>query len=213
MGKITVKHYLNKDLNPRIKDNQKTYPVYVQVIVLTKNLKFKSNGVYFDYLSDVNIQNDNILNILDIERKDIERVVGGMLENNRTDLITSKNICFYTQSINSLIDNNICKLFIEERGDKFLPEIFMYETYSHIKELIYFFNNGLPIYDISERVRYCFDALNVLNNLFLHRDFLVYDLFYGDKFDLIVSELNMYTTFEPKETEKLINAIQDLVKL
>lgn len=211
MGKITVKHYLNKDLNPRIKDNQKTYPVYVQVIVLTKNLKFKSNGVYFDYLSDGNIQNDNILNILDIERKDIERVVGGMLENNRTDLITSKNICFYTQSINSLIDNNVCKLFVEERGDKFLPEIFMSETYSHIKELIYFFNDILPIYNISERVRYCFDALSVLDNL--HGDYLVYDLFYGDKFDLIVRELNIYTSFNTAETEKLIDAIQYLVKL
>ncbi len=33
MGKITVKHYLNKKLKPEIKNNEKFYTVYVQITV------------------------------------------------------------------------------------------------------------------------------------------------------------------------------------
>ena len=38
MGKITVNHFVNKDLKPILEGNRLKYPVYIQVIVLTKNL-------------------------------------------------------------------------------------------------------------------------------------------------------------------------------
>jgi len=43
MGKITVKHYINKRILPEIIDNIEYYPIYVQVTIRRKSVQFKSN--------------------------------------------------------------------------------------------------------------------------------------------------------------------------
>jgi len=44
MGKITVIHFLNKNLKPKIINNEKHYPVYLQITRNRKNHQFKSTS-------------------------------------------------------------------------------------------------------------------------------------------------------------------------
>ena len=69
MGKITAKHYVNKDLKPL----GGLYPLYVQVIYNRKVYKFKSSNSIFEYASDELLEIDFTKAILNTEIQDILR--------------------------------------------------------------------------------------------------------------------------------------------
>jgi len=212
MSKITVKHYLNKDLNPEIKDNKIKYPIYVHVIVLKKNLKFKSNNNYFSYLSESDIENEMIMNILNDEKKIIDVIITDLLEKGKEDLITSKNLSTYTQNLNDLIEVKFCNLIREERNGKFVPNVILNGNYSDINEIIYFYNNESPISDISENVHYCLNAIQSIYEDINKENFYVYDLFGGLKHDKILSALNYSSNFDDMETNKMLMLLQHLTE-
>ena len=215
MGKITVKHYLNKGLNPRIVNNKKQYPVYIQVFVLGKSLRFKSANHFFEYMSEADFENGLISNVLSIEREDIEKIVNSLISIGKPDLITSKNLNFYSQNAVDVIDNNFNKLLDIESNEnsKFIPSMLLSATYSEIRELIYFYNDESPIADIGYNVKDCLDALNQLWDYTTKEIVLVFDFFYGDKFERFMRDLRIWADGDAEKANRLIQSIQKLLSL
>jgi hypothetical protein len=54
--KITVKHYLNKNLKPLIKNDTEYYPLYVEVILKSRRSTFKSRLKEFEFLTQNEFQ-------------------------------------------------------------------------------------------------------------------------------------------------------------
>ncbi len=94
MGKITISHYLNKNLAPKIINGEKLYPVYVQVIVNRKMTQFKSNNV-FSYLSLDKWTNKLVLNALYEEKKVLEIIIRDLIKQGKPELINSENLRMY----------------------------------------------------------------------------------------------------------------------
>ena len=92
MGKITVKHYLNKTVKPRFNGKTNTYPIYVQIIANRVNYKMKSNFDYWEgYITDSDFDSDFVRNSLNKERQEIEKVVSYLIENDKTDLLNTNS--------------------------------------------------------------------------------------------------------------------------
>ena len=71
MGKITVKHYINKDLKPV----GGLYPLYVQIIYNRKVYKIKSFITIFEYVNEEILKTLKTSVILEQEIRDIERTI------------------------------------------------------------------------------------------------------------------------------------------
>lgn len=56
MGKITVKHYLNKRLKPEIDGNRKYYPLYVSITVNQRNIR-KRSAIYLTDFTEKEFEN------------------------------------------------------------------------------------------------------------------------------------------------------------
>lgn len=212
MGKITVNHFLNKDLNAIQKGNQTTYPVYVQVIVLKKNLKFKSNNIFFDYLSEDEINNSQIISLLEKEKKVVEDIIFDLLAKEKEDLITSKNINLYSERLDYMIERKFPELvFLESRKyKKFVPKAILNSSYSEINEIIFFYNESGPLSSISKEVGNCLSAIEQIIDTIEKEHFSVYDLFGGDKHDQILYDLDSYTGYDEKLTNELLLSLQNL---
>lgn len=215
MEKITVQHFVNKDLIPRIENGKRKYPLYVQVIALRKNLRFKSNNNYFVYLSESELDNEFAKSMLQHEIDTIEYIVRDLIDIDKKELITSKNLGMYSQNLNDIIQDKFCKLLLREHEEtgEFVPNILLSSSYDDINEIIFFYNDDKPIISISEKTRYCLKAIEAIYDETQKGQFYVYDLFYGKKQEVIKHEINHYTGFDEKETERMILSLQDLTQL
>lgn len=212
MEKITVNHFVNRELKPITENNKKKYPVYVQVIVLTKNLKFKSGNSFFEYMSEQDIKNEMVLSVLEDEKNTIERIVSDLISKEKTELITSKILSQYSKNLINVIENNFCKMLLSEREKtkKFIPNILLSASYSDINEIVFFYNDHTPIVQISEDLHACYNAAHVIyENKSTHK-FCVYDLFFGSKQEVIIECFNFYTGDQETETAEMLKAIQNL---
>lgn len=215
MGKVTVNHYLNKDLSPVQKDNQWRYPVYVQVIALRKNLRFKSNNGFFAYLSDEDLKYPEILSLLEREKQLIENIVSDLINKNLEDDITSKNLNLYSQNLDDMIENNFSKLLSIEskKYDKFIPNLFLNSSYSDINEIICFFNESSPLINISEEISLCLSAVDAIKDEIKFKLFCIYDLFGGERHKQIKFLIDSYTAYDEKHTNELLGSLQNLALL
>lgn len=213
MEKITVQHFVNEDLNPRIENNRKKYPLYVQVITLRRHLRFKSNDKFFEYLSKNELKNEHVEMLLRTEKQCLERIVRDLINLDKKDLITSKNLSFYSQDLFDVIDNKFCKLLLKESIETkaFVPDVLTSATYSEIYEVIKFFNDSIPISSVSKSVNICLMSIQALTDCFKNETLYVYDIFYGDKKESIESELYNYTA--GGDIDEMIESIQNLIVL
>lgn len=213
MEKITIQHFVNKNLNPRIENNKKKFPLYVQVITLRRHLRFKSNNKYFEYLSDDELSNEYVEKMLLSEKECLETIVRDLINCDRKDLITSKNLSFYSQNLFDIIDNKFCKLLQQESSEvkMFVPDILLSATYSDIDEIINFFGSESPISDISANVGLGLKTIQALNESMGKQTLYIYDLFFGSKKEIIEKELFNYTAGE--DTGKMIASLQNTVQL
>lgn len=210
MGKITVRHFLNKELNSVQKGSKLAYPVYVQVIVLMKNLKFKSNNHLFYYLSEDEIKDKQVLAFLDEERKTVENIVSNLMERGKEDLITSKNVNMLSENLDDMIERKFSELIKKEKDGKFVPNLILEGSYTEINEIIFFYNDSTPLKNISTNVDYCLQAIEQIKEIIEEQLFYVYDLFGGPKQDRLLSCLNSYTGYDEKLTNELFESLQYL---
>lgn len=213
MAKVTVKHYLNKELNPILKAGEASYPLYVQVIALQKNLKFKSNNNLFTYLTEKELSNELIISILSEEKKTIEFIVNDLIEKKKDNFITSKYINLFSKNLYDVIDENFSKLLIEEakKNDVNIPSIIQNASFSDIVELTTFYNETQPLSNISENVNNTLNSALVIYDEIKHRIYYVYDLFGGSKNENIIYSLDSYTGYNKQETELLFDSLKNLI--
>ncbi|KAA6335039.1 hypothetical protein EZS27_016702 [termite gut metagenome] len=215
MEKITIQHFVNKELNPRVENGKQKYPVYVQVITLRKNLRFKSNNNFFEYLSEDELKNELAQNILKEENKVIEYIVRDLIKKEKKNLVTSKNLSLFSQNLNDTIDNNFPKFLLQEHEEtgKYVPDLLLSANYEDVKEIVNFLGNDSPIRAISENLYYCLDALQAIYKETNKGLFYVYDLFYGNKKETLEKLISCEIDFDHNETDKRISILQKLVAL
>lgn len=211
MGKITVKHFINKDLNPVHKGNQLAYPVYVQVIALQKNLKFKSNNNLFSYLSEDDINRSEILSLLEEERANIQHIVSDLLDKDLDNKITSKYINLYSENLDDMIQRKFSDMLRKEVDDKFVPTAILDASYSEIHDIIHFYGNYLPFTQISNKVSDSILAIETIYDDIRKSIYYVYDLFGGSKHNEL-STLLRIADKSPKG-DHLLKLLQDLALL
>ncbi|NME66604.1 hypothetical protein [Flammeovirga aprica] len=135
MGKITVKHYVNEKLKPRIIGLDRYYPLYIQVTFNRKNYNFKSNiSEKEGYLNEIGFILGELNTQIDSEIKLIERTIE-YYEQGKFKILNSKSIKLLSRSLLDIWEDLIIELFFEE--SKKLPKYFdrEYVKASHIVEL------------------------------------------------------------------------------
>lgn len=211
MGKITVNHFVNKDLKPILEGNRLKYPVYIQVIVLTKNLKFKSNNRFFEYLEETDLDNIHIQNILKIEANAVNRIVEDLIKND--DPITSKKLSVLTKNLVEAIDANISKIINNEykANGNFIPNILLTATYKEINEIVTFFNDDAPFHDFSSKLGLLLDSIRIIYHEIEANDYYVFDLFYGKNEE--IRNIIQIAGYEENEVSKRMIELQNLATM
>jgi len=229
MGKITVKHYLNKSLTPRKEGNVELYPLYIQVIVNRTNYRFKSNFPFRDgYLRESDLLDLFVQNINENERKDIERVVEYLQQKGDLELLTSENIKRYTEKLWDVLNRNFSILFEKESDNinRDIPSVLVNRGFFDIREVLTFTESDIE-QRFSENYNYCIIGLNALwNELILNTnkdlrlsEMTVFDFLYKNKYESILKVIKCHYGFhgtnEEREDEyiKVIDELKKLVEL
>ncbi|MDD4992164.1 MAG: hypothetical protein PHR83_08035 [Paludibacter sp.] len=165
MGKITVKHYLNKKLKPEIDGKNLYYPVYISIIVNSKNIQRKSH--ICDVVSEKEFEKkgktltgNNLRSLIDYEQEIYTRTIKILLKdieensvkkeflyislkgyNSKDDFINLLNayIDFYTDSIFGVIWN-YCNEKIENEIYNKLANVFSLKNQEEAKKFFYYKN-------------------------------------------------------------------------
>lgn len=215
MEKITVSHFLNKSLKPKTENNKEKYPVYVQVIVHSKNLKFKSNNIWFEYLGENDLENDLVKGFLKDEILAIENIVKGFINIGEINLITSKKLKLYSKNLYDVINMNFSKFLQTEKEKEniFVPHFFMSASFDLINDVIFFFNDSTPFNNISDNVRLGIDVISNVRQEMINERYLVYDLYFGNKRDELFSLIEYIDPLNETEKSKKIEILKKIIEL
>lgn len=211
MGKITVKHYINKDLKPI----GALYPLYIQIIYNRKVYKIKSFNTTFEYINNELLEALKQTAFLESEAKDIERTILN-LEKQGNEKITAKNISLFAKPFTEIVDENFCKII-----KKSIPEVPLFFTsnrYKDIKELMLFLDANYKklseeIYYLDVSIEKIKTKMTIDNKRFLGIDF--YNGEYLNDIKKSISEVIMpFDTEEniKKEEVKILNNLKELIE-
>lgn len=227
MGKITIKHYLNKSVKPRIEGNKELYPLYVQVIANRTNYRFKSNFPFNDgYLRESDLVTDFVISSNEAESKKLEIIINYLLESNKLDLLTAENIKIYSEILWDVINWNFGILF-EKEGENLpasYPACLVSRCYFDIDETLKFTESEIET-KFSEDYRYCkigMDAIywGMIDNEYQDleiKKITVFDFLYGTGFERVLQAVKRNYGFhggdEEKEYLKVLDEIKKLIFL
>ncbi len=151
MGKITIKHYLNKKLNPILENGIPTHPVYVRVIYKRRNNNFRSEIITKPFLNELDFeQKEQVLQEIQYETDLINAVIKYGEETQKDSFSIGNRICDLLQSFNISIAHDFFGSMIEkELKTEIKEEIIKYlsEKTEIRKNAI----NELIAYDICEK--------------------------------------------------------------
>lgn len=210
MGKITIKHYPNKDLKPI----GGQYPLYVQITYNRKVYKIKSSQKILEYANDEILKAEFAKVLLEVESKDIERTILA-LEKQGEDRITSKNISLFSKPFKDVFNDNFCKLVKEEVPNA--PDFFHTNKHNVIKEVVYFLN--VTFNEFSENIgslHYIFE--NIFYNIMKGKtEYLCIDFYNGDYFKDVQNDILFYFgefDDEPHpNTNKILEEFKKLIEI
>lgn len=213
-SKITVKHYLNKNLKPKIRNGQTEFPIYVQVIFKTKPYKFRSSNSFFEYLTEDALKEDLVNSFLKEERENITRVVT-LIDKHNPKLLTSKNLSFLSKDLGLIIEENFKKILVKEIKDT--PHLFKNASYTEMQEVLFFLRVML---DDSHEIQGNEKIHNILYGIsktgypsmsFFKENYLGVDWFFGSK----LNDLLDYIESEKNENEikQLVKDMQEFIKM
>lgn len=174
MSKITVKHYLNKNLKPIIEKDNEYYPIYLSITYDRMNIRKPSglnldNGVFieikeieelaklkkdlkfkFDYEIDLHLRSVKYF-VIDDNNKSLNPIYFKLFKekkykskNERLNFLNSY-IDFYTHSIYSTVSNLLKNTLKEALLPKITNEI---ELLNHNEIEFLFFPNNPKLYDL-----------------------------------------------------------------
>lgn len=165
MGKITVKHYLNKAVKPRFNGQVNIYPIYVQIIADRVNYKMKSNFSYWDgYISEADYNSDFVTNVLLQEKTEIEKVASYLIENDKDEYLNANGFKILSANLWDTLSNNFRRLFHKEADTNIkapMPNAFVNATFYDIDEIITFTESEIEG-KFSETYRYARIGMDTL---------------------------------------------------
>lgn len=229
MGKITVKHYLNKDVKPKFDGTSNTYPLYVQIIANRVNYKMKSNFDFWDgYIKENHFDTPFIQNVIQNEKETIERVVAYLLDNNKKEFINADSFKKMSAPLWLYLNNNFWKVFAEEAkgfSHVSLPNAFYNATFYDIDDILKFTQSGVEQY-FTEEYGYLRIGMDSLKDAFLSAEksdlninrITVFEFLFEDKRKNVLEAVYRYHGFyggteedEEKEYEKVMKALERVV--
>ncbi|BDX39327.1 hypothetical protein CYCD_26820 [Tenuifilaceae bacterium CYCD] len=231
MGKITINHYLNKSLSPRIEGNSETFPLYVQVIVNRTNYRFKSNFSYYDgYMRERDLLDPFIKGLLEREKEEIYKIVDYLQVNNQLELLNSENIKFYSEILWDVLNRKFSILF--EKESKVLkatyPGCLISRNFFDIDEALTFFESSIED-RFSDDYYYCKLGMEAMRNElifeshFQHSELYaitVFDFLHRNGVEYIISIVKKHHSFnmsteqeENKEYGKVIDGLKKILSL
>lgn len=227
MGKITVNHYLNKAIKPRIEGNKELYPLYIQVIANRTNYRFKSNFPFYDgYLRESDLTLDFVINSIEHEKNDIERIVNYFIESNKIELITAEYIKKCSENLWDILNRNFGILFEKESENLVYsyPSVLINRNFFDIEEIITFTESEIE-QKFSNDYGYCRIGMNAIKRSifdieFKHLEILkltVFDYLHGKGLNLVLEAVKMDYGFfggdEEKEYQKVLEEIRKLISI
>lgn len=229
MGKITVKHYLNKDVKPKFDGTSNTYPLYVQIIANRVNYKMKSNFDFWEgYIKESDFDTPFIQNVIKEEKETIEIVVAYLLENNRKEFINTDSFKKLSALLYPYLNENFWKVFVKEANslsDDLLPNAFYNSTFYDIDEILTFTRSEIE-QDFSEEYRSLRIGMDALKDAYLSAEkkdlninrITVFKFLFGDERKNVLEAIYRYHGFhggtgeeEKNEYEKVMKALENAV--
>jgi len=134
MGKITVKHYLNKKLKPEIDKyiengkeiETKIYPLYISITVSSKNVKIKSNLYNFE-ITEKDFENNFSENILMLRKIKHEKQIYEAIVKKFLNEIEKKISVINQQNFSSFALN-------ENMQSNKNTDVYTYHLYKYIQQ-------------------------------------------------------------------------------
>ena len=172
MGKITVKHYLNRDVKPKFDGVSNTYPLYVQIIANRVNYKMKSNFDFWEgYMREIDFDTPFIQNVIQKEKETIETIVAYLLDNKRKEFMNADGFKRLSAGLWSYLNNNFWKFFFKEANETFprsCPNAFCNTTFYDIDDILLFTQSEIE-QNFSEEYRYLRIGMDSLKYAMLER--------------------------------------------
>ncbi len=227
MGKITVNHYLNKAIKPRIEGNKEFYPLYIQLIANRTNYRFKSNFSYNDgYLRESDLIQDYVKSVIENEKNKIEKIVNYLIESNKNELITAEYIKKCSENLWEVLNTNFGILFEKESKsvNSSYPDALIGKNYFDINEIISFTGSEIE-QTFSSEYEYCkigMDAIkrslfDVKLKHFEISTMIVFDFLHGSGSSVIEQAVKFNHGFhcedEKTEYQKVIKEIEKLISI
>lgn len=212
MGKITVKHYINKDLKPV----GGLYPLYVQIIYNRKVYKIKSFITIFEYVNEEILKTLKTSVVLEQEIRDIERTILD-LEKQGKGKVTSKNITQFAKPFTEIVEDNFCKVIKKELPEA--PYFLTSSKFSDIDDLLFFF--GIDFATVSKKINILLSNIENLKIEMYKTDkyFLGIDFYNGENLEKIKDKiLNYVLQFGDEdevkeEAEKVLQYFRELIEI
>lgn len=226
MGKVTVKHYLNKTIKPRIEGNTELYPLYVQVIANRTNYRFKSSFPFNDgYIREIDLDQEFVKSCNETERKEIEKIVGFLQEKEDIKL-TSDYIRHCFENLWSTLNKNFGALFEKECEDKKLicPSVLLEKDYYDISEVLNFTETDIER-KFSDKYQKCKIGLNAIyRGLFDEddkdgnlRNMNVFDFIHGNGHDIVLNavkkDYGIHGGNEENEYESILAELKKMISI
>lgn len=227
MGKITINHYLNKAIKPKMEGNKELYPLYIQVIVNRTNYRFKSNFPFNDgYLRDSDLKQDFVINSIEHEKRNIENIVNYFIESNKNQLITATYIKKCSENLWNVLNENFGVLFEKESQvlEYDYPSALVSRDFYDINEILIFTESEIDS-KFSEEYQSCKIGVNSVYRGLLHPEFkelgllelTVFDFLHGNGYNLVLKAIkqNYLISSSDSETEykQVMKQIEKLIFL
>jgi len=227
MGKITVKHYLNKTIKPRFNGKVNTYPIYVQIIADRINYKMRSNFDYWDgYISDSDFDSDFVKNSTNEEKKEIERVVSFLIDNEKKEYLNADGFKKLSAKLWNILNYNFWIKFVREAEKNIkasIPNAFYNATFYDIDEILIFtkseieqrFSNDYTYLSIGMKAMLQ-AVLNFENKDLNINEITVFDfLFEQDKRNNVLEAIMRYHGFyggnEDEQYSKVLDELEKII--
>jgi hypothetical protein len=229
MGKVTVNHYLNKTIKPRIEGSKELYPLYIQVIANRTNYRFKSNFPFNDgYLRESDLTQEFVIKSNEVEKKEIEKIVNYIQESDKMDLMTAEYIKKCSENFWDVLNRNFGILF-ENECEKLgynCPSLLIGRNFFDIDEILTFTESDIE-HKFSQNYEYCRIGMNAIRRAVIYLDsefkelelqkITVFDFLHkeGSKNVLQAVKWNhgFHTGDEETEYQKVLDEITKLISL
>ena len=203
MGKITVKHYLNKSIKSKFDGTSNTYPLYVQIIANRTNYKMKSNFSYWDgYIKESDYNTDFIQYIIKKEQEELKSIVGYLVDHNKTEFLNADSFKKLSTQLWGYLDENFWNIFVDEGEavyDGVIPDVFYNTAFYDIYNIVDFTKSEIEN-EFSEKYKCLRIGMTALQ----------YAYYENESKDLNLKAISVFDfVFDKKRAKNILKVVMD----